>query len=360
MPRPSKPSRPKRILRKLSISVIVLVGLAVIGETVARAIEPGPFTFYDTNPYIEHPDDPSVIRHRASFRGRWDGTWYETNTMGLRGPELELTFAPTEYRIAALGDSTTFGKGVHESHSWPRQLERMLAIELGRDWRPVVANLGVNGYSGATYDLIFNEIGVSLRPNLVVVGYNLNDFPNAIRAVDQAIFVERASRRLLSQDLRDFLGRFAAYRWARQAYYHLHRREDWQEAEDFARSSAEDPLDSEVWEQQKSYLASIQKGADKVGAKMAVFLFPYESQVYLDVFDETPIERLKEACDELSVPFVDLAGEFRKAARAKNPPFELFLWGDRYHPNAEGYHIVARTILELIRQRSWLPRAARD
>ena len=89
---------------------------------------------------------------------------------------------------------------------------------------------------------------------------------------------------------------------------------------------------------------------------MAVFLFPYESQVYLDVYDTTPIDRLRETCARLGVPFVDLADEFRQAARSSNPPRKLFLRGDRYHPNAEGYHIVARRMLGLIEGRDWLDR----
>ena len=357
MARP-KPIRSK-VLRRITISTVSVVVLGVLGEVVARAIEPGPFSIFDSNPYMAHPDDPSVHRHKASFKGRWDGTWYEINSSGLRGSELDLTFAPTEYRVVALGDSCTFGKGVIERHTWPRQLERMLELELGREWRPMVANLGVNGYSGATYERIFNEIGVSLRPNLVVVGYNLNDFPNTIRAVDELVFKQRAARRGISQDLRNFMGRFASYRWLRQTYYHIQRDRDWRDAERFARGVAEDPIDSKLWLQEKAYLESIKTSAEKVGAKMAVFLFPYESQVYLDVYDQTPIERLEAACDELGVPFVDLAVEFRQAARV-TAGSELFLRGDRYHPNPEGYHLVARSVMDVIRARRWLPRAARD
>lgn len=346
----------KSILKKLLLSLATLALLLVLGEVTARAIEPGPFTLYDANPYVEHPADPRVVRHRANFRGRWDGTWYETNSMGLRGPRLELTYAPTEFRVVAVGDSCTFGKGVLEEHCWPRQLERTLGTALGREWRAVVANLGVNGYSGATYERIFREIGVGLKPDVVVVGYNLNDFPNAIRAVDELVFRERKARKLLSQELRDFLGRFAAYRWARQTYYHMSREEDWQDAEAFARGAGEDGEDSAVWLQQEEYLRAIRDEAREIGAETAVFLFPYESQVYLDAYDATPIERLRRTCEKLDVPMVDLAEEFRAAARASDPPRQLFLKGDRYHPNPDGYHLVARAVLELLRGEGWLPK----
>ena len=46
--------------------------------------------------------------------------------------------------------------------------------------------------------------------------------------------------------------------------------------------------------------------------------------------------------------FVDLATEFRAAARSTEPPTQLFLAGDRYHPNALGYGIVADRVLAAI------------
>lgn len=345
--------RPRNLKRKLLISVASLLFAFVLAEVVTRALEPGPFTLWDTNPYLHHDDD-RAHRHRPDFAGRWDGTWYETNSLGLRGPELGLTFEPGEYRVVALGDSCTFGKGVLEKHTWPRQLESMLDQELGSDRRAAVANLGVNGYSGATYARIFADLGDQVRPHLVVVGYNLNDFPNAIRAVDEQVFQERGLRKLLSQDLRDRLGRLAVYRFARQTYYQLTRRSDWEKAEELAGGAADQELDSEVWRQQEAHLAAIRDQAEGYGARTIVFLFPYESQVHLDSYDPTPIERLQEVGRRLDVPVIDLAETFREHAHAEAPPRELFLRGDRYHPNAEGYHLVAREVLEAVRERGWL------
>jgi hypothetical protein len=64
--------------------------------------------------------------HRRNVAVSWDGSFYATNSHGWRGPEREPTFAPDELRIAAIGDSCTFGKGVEEEATWPRRLERQL------------------------------------------------------------------------------------------------------------------------------------------------------------------------------------------------------------------------------------------
>ena len=346
---------PRNLRKKLALSFMSLLVLFVVGEVVARVIEPGPFSLWYENPYVHH-DDGRAHRHRAGFTGRWDGTWYATNSLGMRGPELDLEHTPSELRVACIGDSCTFGKGVVAEHTWPRQLEGLLAAELGADRRVVCANLGVNGYSGATYRRIFADLGDEVRPNLVVVGYNLNDFPNAIKAVDEQVFRQRGLRKLLSQDLRDKLGRLALYRLARQTYYHLKRRSDWEKAEQFARGAADQDLDSEVWREQEEHLVAIRDQAAGYGARTVVFLFPYESQVYLDSYDTTPIDRLKEVGGRNDIPVIDLAELFRARARREDPPKELFLRGDRYHPNPEGYHLVAQRVLEELRAQGWLAR----
>ncbi len=343
----------RTLLRKASISAGALLGASAAVETLTRILEPGPFSFLDRNPYVTHPEDARVVRHEPGFAGRWDGTWYQINQMGLRGPELNTDPPDHEYRVVALGDSCTFGKGVAEADSWPRQLEGILGDALPEGRSVAVANLGVNGYSGSTYERIFREVGLGLEPDLVVVGYNLNDFPNAIRAVDEYVFGERKTRRLLSQNLRDLLGRTATYRWLRQAYYHSQREADWKNAEAFAREAQGSPSTDEAWHGEVVYLESIRDQASAVGAKMAVFLFPYESQVYLDTFDTSPIERLRETCAALGLPFVDLADEFRRSARQSDPVVELFLKGDRYHPNPKGYRIVAEGVVRLVLERNW-------
>ena len=119
----------RSVLRKLAISIVSLVVLAVTVELVARCAEPGPMSLYDVSPYQRDPKLPHV--HIKNFRGAWDGTYYQINSQGWRGPEFESKLDASEYRVVALGDSATFGKGVEESDCWPRQLERELQAELG-------------------------------------------------------------------------------------------------------------------------------------------------------------------------------------------------------------------------------------
>ena len=66
---------------------------------------------------------------------------------------------------------------------------------------------------------------------------------------------------------------------------------------------------------------------------------------------------LRGLCEERGIPFVSMIDEYRARARSASPPIQLFLRGDRYHPNAEGYTLVARKVMEVVRAQGWLPRA---
>lgn len=351
---PSMKLRP--LLKKLALAGASLFVAFAVAELVARVGEPGPFSFVDRTP--NDPDPVLQHVHRPGFVGRWDGTWYEINSKGMRGPDWTPTFAPQEYRVLALGDSCTFGKGVVESESWPRQLETLLrsGVEPGLDVH--VANAGVNGYSGKQYLEVLRRYGKDLKPQLVLVGYNLNDFPNVVQAVDRQVFQGKDSLRAkVPSSLRDNLGRLALFRWLRATYYEMNRERDWANAERLARESSgkeTGPKNAQRFEAEKQRLADIVTESRALGANVAIFLMPYESQVYLDAFDDTPVQSLRDVCTSLGVTFVDLAEPFREAARKSDPPVRLFLRGDRYHPTAEGYRIVADAVIKVLREQAWL------
>jgi lysophospholipase L1-like esterase len=341
--------------RKLGLSLLSLGGCLVVAELLARAGEPGPYSLWDRRPYVRDSLLPQV--HKPGFRGRWDGTWYEINARGMRGPEYEPRFSADEFRMLAIGDSCTFGKGVLESDSWPRQLERRLAAELGPDARPMVANLGVNGYSGKHYAHLIDEQGPRLRPNVIVVGYNINDFPNVVSKVDTLVFRGKQSlRSKLPGDLRDALGRTALYRWLRAHYYAMNRERHLRQSE-LLTSEIKAEVDGERLELERERIGLIAAGARACGAEVLVFLFPFEGQVYMDQYDRTAVDWLSTVCAEQGVAFVDMVESFRVEARKEVPMRVLFLHGDRYHPRPEGYSIVAEKVLATLREKDWLPGA---
>jgi len=75
------------------------------------------------------------------------------------------------YRIAALGDSFTFGMAVDEEDTWPKLLEADLA---GRRAVQVI-NFGVMGYDTTQESRLLETKVPPFQPDLIVIGYCLND-----------------------------------------------------------------------------------------------------------------------------------------------------------------------------------------
>ena len=159
----------------LALGGVVALGLAELGVRAlerfeilegsgqSAIFEDGPFqgTFrLSQNPRLVlelDPEDPSI------------------NDDGFRDRSFPVERGAAT-RIVALGDSVTFGWGVPTEDAWPKQLERLLAADDGPD--PEVLNLGVGGYNTRQEVEFYEERGRKYDPDLIVVGFVLNDcFP---------------------------------------------------------------------------------------------------------------------------------------------------------------------------------------
>ena len=113
-----------------------------------------------------------------------------TNSIGLRGPELEDP--KPEIRIACVGDSVAFGWGVSYEESYPARLERLL-IERGRSVE--VLNAGVPAMKpGTIWKWAIDQFSV-WNPDLILVARRpdysgqksedqaIEELVNAVRAI---------------------------------------------------------------------------------------------------------------------------------------------------------------------------------
>lgn len=105
--------------------------------------------------------------------GKHAGVPVAFNGFGLRDAERSPLPAPGTVRVLALGDSVTFGMGVAQDQTFPRQTERLLSAARGA---PVeVLNMGMPGYNTLHELAQLRELGLSLQPKVVVVGFLYND-----------------------------------------------------------------------------------------------------------------------------------------------------------------------------------------
>jgi GDSL-like Lipase/Acylhydrolase family len=114
-------------------------------------------------------------RLAANYTGWFSGVPVQINSLGFRDPrEYDLRKKPTTFRILVLGDSVTFGHGSVFEHTYPHLLETML-----KKWRPEIDwqvwNAGVPGYNTTQELAYLLERGAEFQPDLVVVGFYIND-----------------------------------------------------------------------------------------------------------------------------------------------------------------------------------------
>lgn len=99
---------------------------------------------------------------------------YSTNELGFRSPPLKLR--RNQFRILAIGDSTTFGQHLSDSETWPAQLQELL--DPGAEQVEVI-NAGVIGASSFQGLAFLNTRGLALEPDLVIATFGFNDWASA-------------------------------------------------------------------------------------------------------------------------------------------------------------------------------------
>ncbi len=113
------------------------------------------------------------LRLGENYDGWFAGVPVHTNSLGFRATrDYDLRKGPNTFRILMLGDSVTFGHGA--VHDYPSLLESLLKQwKPGTDWQ--VWNLAVPGYNTSQELAQLRELGPAYQPDLVIVGFFIND-----------------------------------------------------------------------------------------------------------------------------------------------------------------------------------------
>jgi len=115
------------------------------------------------------------------------GTEVHINEWGYRG-EAILPGSSSPFRVVVLGDSITFGNFIAQEDTYSSQLGTLLQETMpGAD----VINLGVGGYDTLQEVAIYEHLGHAFQPDMVVIGYCLNDIAIASANLQ---YIERFNR----------------------------------------------------------------------------------------------------------------------------------------------------------------------
>jgi len=125
---------------------------------------------------------PSRVHHEPMVNRRP----VTINNHGFRGDDFEAKKPAGTYRVACLGDSTTFGWSVGDDDTFAARLEELLGARLGES-RTEVLNLGVTGYTSLQGRELMTGFVKDWSPDLVVFAFGPNDRLPALSSDEQLL-----------------------------------------------------------------------------------------------------------------------------------------------------------------------------
>jgi hypothetical protein len=174
------PVHSSRRFRNLGLTAALFVVscmiAAAIGELLVRLLAPQPILprYVESAPYGIRTNIPSMTYWHTSPDYRIN---FRINSQGMRSDrEYAVPKPPGVFRIVGLGDSFTMGYEVDLEDTYLYQLENILR-ERGVS-NVEVLNLAVSGFGSAEELLKLEHEGLEYEPDLVIVGYFVNDVEN--------------------------------------------------------------------------------------------------------------------------------------------------------------------------------------
>ena len=325
------------ILASLILSGVTILVCLGVAEVVARLARVSVGTVQINRGVVRLSANPRLgfeLRPSARVVSEVE---YRINAEGFRGPEPGQKSAGRT-RIAVFGDSIVFGYWVAEADAFPAQIATIL------EPRVEVLNLGVPGYNLEQEIENLRERSDSLKPDLVLFGFCLNDLEGLLSFEYGLTQARKEARTGPRRFLEGFLSvsRFAAW-----IEYRLTERD--------ARArfaAARNPLGGELYDASPEILdahldasfTSLSGIARAKGIDAAIVIFPvlgnrFENYPYKDLH-----ARIAAAAARHQLSVVDLLPCFRtyeyRSVRV-----------DVVHPNPLGHRIAAHGAAEFVQRR---------
>jgi lysophospholipase L1-like esterase len=318
-------------------------------ELLTRIFVPDPRMSFENRVGLFRPDSVTGYRNQPNYDAYAQGfIRVRTNALGYRGKAITPQKPPGTYRIAALGDSVTWGVGVQEEHTYVRRLEDALNAAPHAASRFEVINMGVIGYSLHQEVLFLQKYALRLSPDLVTIGFVANDFYptedpffniNAFHKPPKADVKRRMyedpppPRSYFAQLIRTHLRRFRASKTSEAAPAP-------------PATGPQNSFEAAALPLLKEHLHTARVAAAQSGVKILVLIFPTRPQLMAHSKPAFPQDSAKRFCEEEGLPYLDLTPALETHVE------KGFL--DTMHLSDSGHRVVSEQLASYIREQKWL------
>ncbi|MCI0451651.1 MAG: SGNH/GDSL hydrolase family protein [Candidatus Latescibacteria bacterium] len=158
----------RSLVEKLALALLVFLVPSIWLEVGLRPFLPA----HEKTTTLFVKDERLGWKLRPGVVDRWGDVEVSVNERGFRGPVIPYEKPAGVARIVYLGDSVTFGYRVARwEDTYPFVLDAMLDDSLSVE----TINLAVEGYSQWQQAIVLSDEGDRYQPDLVVIGFVLND-----------------------------------------------------------------------------------------------------------------------------------------------------------------------------------------
>jgi hypothetical protein len=179
----------RQLRRLVFLGVSALIGLGLC-EAFVRWFDPyGVSQFVDMQRYLtelveELPGDPRLFRHRPNQRLECHGFAIETNSLGLRAPELTKPRPEGGRRLLFLGDSVVLGWGAPEGQTFVRLTEGEIQV-VNREARIECINAGHNQFDTVQEAALLDHLlAIEMDPDAVLLVFVDNDIQPTAKVLE--------------------------------------------------------------------------------------------------------------------------------------------------------------------------------
>jgi len=159
------------LLNNLLLLVSSVMLLLIVIESFLWIYQPRP----ETQEKLVMPQEwkKKNVKITGAFEAYyWHNILHVHNKSGMRRIEPFPPKSDRRFRIMIVGDSLTYGYGVREEETYPKQIEAALKTNFNVE----VLNLGVNGKQSKEILEVIRKYTPTLQPDLIIYGVCLNDF----------------------------------------------------------------------------------------------------------------------------------------------------------------------------------------